>query len=282
MVIAAALSVALSGCATVVGTSLLQSADKAAHAKKVAAVNAKKNAGKPHAGECWVSTVSYADYDTWGKRPPVACSKPHQLYTFAVLPLQEPHKSKSLIGQDGEIPDSIYEDGYNVCDQAQTTYLADFPYDSRVYLEFYFPETNQWKNGARWIRCDFGIVAVGSSYAHPKFENLPAFHPLRKLMEDAPYTFNLCTNDPGGIGPKGANAVVADCAANPQWVLHGGGELPVRNNNAYPTPAELTGAYNNSCRNVYTDSTHVTFPYFPSKADWANGDYGFECWIGRK
>lgn len=277
-----ALAIALSGCATVIGTGFIQSAARDAHESHVAKINSSKNAGKPHIGDCWVATVSYADYATWGKRAAVSCSTPHQLYTFAVPALAEPHKSDSYLDKNENITDSVYNDGYNTCSGAEATDLADFAYDSRVYLEFYFPSTAEWKRGARWMRCDFGIVAVGSSYAHPKFENLPAFSALHTTMQNAPYKFNLCTNDPGGVGPEGANAVFADCSANPQWTLHGGGELPVRNHGAYPTAAEMTNAYDNSCKNVYTDATHVTYAYYPSKTDWQNGDYEFECWIGRK
>src|ERR1700742_2504899 len=88
--LALAVTVTLSGCATLVGNVIVQNAASNALHKKDAA-EAKKDKGKPAKGDCWVSTVSYSNYAVWSTRKPVSCDKPHQLYTFAVLPLVSHH-----------------------------------------------------------------------------------------------------------------------------------------------------------------------------------------------
>jgi hypothetical protein len=276
--VALALAVTLSGCAAIAGKVI----ERGAVASRTATL-AKE---RPIKGECWQGTLTYDGYANWGTRPPVPCGKQHQLYTFAVLALEGIHTGK-LFTKSGYAYEAIENDAIQTCDRAKQ---SDLPaYDdatSRVYIESYLPEENEWDAGARWVRCDIAVVKVGSSVKHPAFEYLPVFAALRATMKDAPSQFNFCVNDPGGLGPggpKGSNAIYADCRNNPQWTLAGYKDIVTGTGGAYPTPAQMKAQYQLSCVSQYADSTHITYPYYPSKTDWdTNGDEQYECWVGRK
>ena len=282
---ALAASITLSGCTTIAGNVLEHAAiDSAQKARAVA--KAEADAGRPKKGECWEGSFSYADgYANWGSRPPVNCDQAHDLYTFAVVPLEESHKGK-LFTKAGYAQTSAWNDAYDTCSDAQDDDFAVLDETvQRVYIETYLPEEKQWDAGARWVRCDIAILKVGTSVKHPVFEQLPAIADLRQSINDAPAQFDFCVNDPGGLGsggPKGGNAVYADCRDNPQWRLEGDHTIVDPANDAYPTPAELNAAYLVSCKNLYADATHITYVYYPTKSDWDDGTDTLECWVGRK
>jgi hypothetical protein len=276
--VAAVLGLTLSGC---VATAANIAVHVAMDAKK-----ATSEAHKPTRGQCWQATYKDVDgYANWGpNRPAVACSTTHQLYTFGVPTLKGTYKG-SMYTTKGFVRQSIEDDAYDTCQNAQNTALSTL-HDTvaRIYLLQILPEEAQWNAGARWVRCDVGVLAVGSSVAHPAFESLPASETLYDSLRNGPGQYDFCVNDPGGIesgGPKGSNAVYADCRFDPEWKLVA--YQPIRPGQGvyYPTQAELKAQYELTCEHPFADATHVTYPYSPSKSDWNTGDQDLECWVGR-
>ena len=243
-------------------------------------------AGKPKVGECWQSSFKDVDgFANWGGRPPVKCSGPHQLYTFAVAALMATHKG-NLFDAKGFAHQAIEDDAYDTCDGAENTELSSVDDTvARIYVLPILPEEQQWNAGARWVRCDVGVLAVGSSVAHPALESLPASEALYTQLRDAPAQFDFCVSDPGGLGaggPKGSNALYADCEKDPEWKLHDYQVIVTGDGSAFPTPEQMRAQYALSCEHDYADATHVTYAYYPSKSDWDSGYQELECWIGRE
>ena len=268
---------------------LEQGSAKSAAASKAAAkaaAKAKADKGKPTKGECWQATLKYADaYANWGSRRPVSCDQPHQLYTYAVVTLDQAHKGSEFT-KAGYVRSAVWDDALDTCSSKDNVDLDDFDETGgRLYPESYLPDEDRWKAGARWVRCDIAVLAVGSSVAHPSLGNLPSYASLLKAAQETTSPYGFCVNVPGGIGsggPKGKNAVYADCTDNPQWRLQGNETIVAPTNDDYPTAAELNAAYLVSCKNLYADATHITYPYYPSKNAWDDGTNTLECWVGRK
>ena len=271
------LSLLLSGCFAIAGPVAIQ-----------AAVNGKANVAKkgtPHKGDCWQATFKDVDgYANWDDQPPVNCSAPHQLYTFGVPTLEAAHKGK-LFDPKGFVYQKIEDDAYLTCDSAENTVLSRVGPDVvRIYFLDILPEETQWDAGARWVRCDVGVFAVGSSVAHPTFESLPASETLYDSLRDGPGQFDFCVNDPGGVGkdgPKGSNAVYADCRDAPEWTLKAYQYITTGADNTYPNSTQMQAQYAISCQHAFADATHPTYAYYPSKSDWDGGDQELECWVGQ-
>ena len=271
------LSLLLSGCFAIAGPVVVQAAvsGKAAVAGK----------DKPSTGDCWQASFTDVDgYANWGSRSPVSCSVPHQLYTFGVHDLKYVHKGK-LFDKNDFAYEAIEDDAYSTCEDAENTVLSRVDdIVARIYFLDILPEEAQWNAGARWVRCDVGVFAVGCSVAHPSFESPPASEDLYTSLRDGSGQFDFCVNDPGGLGksgPKGSNAVYADCRDNPEWRLQAYQDITTGKDNTFPTPAEMKAQDAISCEHAFADATHITYAYYPSKSDWDGGDQELECWVGR-
>jgi hypothetical protein len=277
-VIVVSLGLALTGCVATAGNIAVHALVQARSAAAVA--------GKPRAGECWQGTFKHADGDAnWEGRPPVNCSVAHQLYTFAAPTLAKTHRGK-LFDEKGYVYEAIWDDALDTCEGAESPEISNVDDTvARIYLAEFMPEEAQWDAGARWVRCDVGVIAVGSSVAHPSFDRMPSMTALNTAIGLAPAQFDFCVNDPGGVGsggPKGSNAVYADCRDNPEWELQEYQSIIQGDDTSYPTPEQLKAQYELSCARAYADATHVTYAYYPSKSDWDSGYQQLECWVGRK
>jgi Septum formation len=271
------ISLLLSGCFAIAGPVVIQ-----------AAVNGKASvatAGKPHKGDCWQATFKDVDgYANWDGPPPVSCTEPHQLYTFGVPTLENPHKGK-LFDKNGFEFQAIDNDAFFTCENAENTVLSRVSPDVvRIYFLDILPDESQWDAGARWVRCDVGVFAVGSSVAHPAFESLPSSETLYDSLRDGPDQFDFCVNDPGGLGkdgPKGSNAIYADCRYSPEWKLQAYQYITTGADNTYPNEAQMKAQYAISCQHAFADAKHLTYAYYPSRSDWDGGDQELECWLGQ-
>jgi hypothetical protein len=275
--VALALSVSLAMCGCVqVASSITTSLGSAK--------TNDRDKGKPKTGECWAGSFKGEDsYGNWNGGAAVSCSAKHELYTFAVKHLEDAH-SGALFTSAGYVHDAIWQDAFNTCDDAETDLRADLDgTDQRDTLETYLPESKQWNAGARWVRCDIGILALGSSVAHPQFEDLPAVAELRSEFKSTPKLFDFCTTIPvdGSGGPKGKDAVYANCLDNPQWMFVDDDALLPGSDDGYPSKASMTADYQRLCASKYADATHQTYPYYPSRSEWKEYET-FECWVGRK
>ena len=121
--------------------------------------------------------------------------------------------------------------------------------------------------------------------AKPHFQDLPSFTTLKQIAYEDPGQFDFCVNNRSGVadaGPKASGAVYAKCGTNPTWVLKGYEFVESGAGHPYPSAADFATAYQLSCIHPFADATHLTYVYYPSKSDWAGGDWDLECWVGRK
>ncbi len=261
-------AVALSGCLPIADTHV--AIDKA-----------------PTVGQCWTTTYEVSEhYADWGGKPAVDCSRVHQLVTFAVPTLKLVH-SGALFNTSGSLKSDISGDSLDTCfDEMQSRFLPGSDAEELLNVEPFLPSEAEWDAGARWVRCDMSVLAYGSSVKNPELAALPEkLATLQSQVAAVSTQFNFCIDNPGGRllgGPKGANAVYADCRTRPQWQL-------VQYDLAYidpdaPIPYEksVRSTYDSQCKAHYADKDHVTYPYYPSQSDWQNGDGEVECWVGRK
>lgn len=156
--------------------------------------------------------------------------------------------------------------------------------EARLFFTEFVPDSAQWAAGARWVRCDIGMIAFGSKYDDPALQNLPSIASIRRSIETNPETFVHCSNDPQGpnAGPYSKDAVWANCEKDPEWMHVDGFQAPLDASHDYPSQAAMTAIYVNRCEDAWTNATHITFAYYPTRADWDNGDEAIECWVGRK
>ena len=247
------------------------------------------DAGKPTAGLCWRATydgaIQYADWNPADNGGPVSCAKTHQLYTYAVLPLALTHSGTEFDSSDTLVA-SIASDASDTC----SNYLDDNVgqvdnQDGRFEYKPFVPLRSEWKAGARWVRCDINVFKIGSSLSDPTLENLPSFSTLESELSSDPGQFDLCTSVSGGSisgGPRAPNAVFASCAGDPQWRMIRYAHLPdIAAGAPYPTAAAWADAFQTLCSPL-VDSKHVAVPVYATKSEWANQNYAFECWAGRK
>jgi hypothetical protein len=283
--IVAAAGALLTGCSLVSGGTFVETREPLHTSVGASPVDA----GKPTAGLCWRATydgaIRYADWDPVDNCGPVSCSKTHQLYTFAVLPLALQHSGQEFNSSDTLIT-SIRSDAEATCQNYLDERVGQVDnQDGRFELKTFVPLRAEWKAGARWVRCDLNVFKIGSRLSDPTLENLPSFATLKGELTSDPAQFDLCSTVPGGSiadGPRASNAVFASCKGNPQWQMVRYAHLPgVAAGAAYPTPGEWAASFQALCAPM-VDARHVAVPIYPTKTEWAGQTYAFECWAGRK
>ncbi len=274
-----AFSVTLSGCVAIAGNVT----EQITHGVAVAQHESGVNEYKPAAGDCWTATydgdIQYAD---WSTKPPISCSQPHQLYTFAVLQLQLPHSGSAF--SQGYEKTAVNSDALNTCQSYQNREYGDAPQlDGLLKLKVYIPRNAQWNRGARWVRCDFNVFAVGSSITDPKLANLPPVSVITAQLVSDTGRFDYCIDNPNSTaatGPKVEGAVFASCTADPQWTLKAYMALPFLTTSTYPTSAQFLSMYRQQCEGRYATVGRITYAYYPTKSQWDSGLTTSECWAG--
>lgn len=273
-----ALAVSLSGCAP----DARKSGADASHSKSALAPGLAGKAGyhAPTVGSCWPAPADHSslqpDWNVSQDGGPVKCSKPHQLYTAAVvaLPGSVPRDEYS----QGQFNQDVYTAGEQACvDFIKKNIGTPDDQNGRFEYKSYLPVKKDWAAGARWVRCDLIVFKLGSSIDAPDLENLPSYATLKGQF--AAHDFDLCTNVAGGTvakGPRAAGAVFASCD-NAQWTYfhYFSDNNP---NPSYPTPAQFKAEFQALCTQFGTASGAHVVPWYPSRQDWADGDQGFECW----
>jgi hypothetical protein len=204
---------------------------------------------------------------------------------MAVLPLESSHPGAEFNAQDTLEP-SILTDAQSTCEHYQDEHIGRVDnQDGRFYYKAFVPVRSEWNAGARWVRCDIHVIKIGSTLAHPALENLPSYATLKKQLRSDPSQFDLCASVPGGTiaaGPRASGAVYASCTGNPQWQLLEYLNLPVPSDGfPYPSASQWKSYFETECVTL-ADPTQVPVPIYPTKAEWADGNYGFECWAGNK
>jgi hypothetical protein len=277
----AAVGFCLSGCATLAAQATLQSA----HAQSVNTGTQLAASGKPVTGDCWRSTYKNANkYADWNSAKPVTCSAAHQLYTYGVPDIRGTF-SGSQYNSSGRLKDAISNAEDKACVNSQIeSELLNNDFEGRVDFVLFVPSRAEWSRGARWVRCDIGLIALGSKYHDPALENLPPLDTVRTSIRFKALSLDYCANDPQGpnAGPYSADAVYADCNGKPEWTQADGIPVLPYLTNDYPSQVLMTQVYQDRCVALWANATHVTYAHYPTEAEWADGEQVIECWVGRK
>ena len=263
VVAVAALSAAvLSGCSTVTGLF----------------PHTLTSAQKPSVGDCWSSTIETADQAAaWTGGGAIACAARHQLVTYAVVTI----KSSAPTWRDkhGDLSQAIQTAAFRACNSR----LADLivvPENGRLLPYYFVAPEKEWKKGARWVRCDIGVLRTGSLYSKPDLARLPnQVSTLVKQAQDTPELFENCVNTTDTSGDTGPlddpKATIADCTGHYQWQFESSFTF---SGDSYPTDDEFNAAIQTHCGDGADAAGRGWIAYGPNEQQWTDGDRGGECW----
>lgn len=236
---------------------------------------------KPAVGDCWVSSFDTAERAAaWTAGGAVGCASKHQLSTYAVVTVTS--SAATWRTRDDNLDSKVATDASRACDKKYFAAFADAPEGGRLTRFFFVAPESQWKRGARWVRCDIGVLRTGSLSASPSFASLPTdIATIEKQVESTPDLFATCvtTTDPSGqTGPlDDPKAVVADCTQDYQWRFESTFIIQSKQSDPYPDDDALNAAAQTGCgESAGAGSDWIA--YTPSRDDWTAGDRSGSCW----
>lgn len=260
--IAALAALALSGCSTI--TTFFPHTISASQ--------------KPSVGDCWSASYTTANTSAaWTSGGAVACAAKHQLYTYAVVTV----KSSASTWRDrhGNLSDAIQTAAFRACN-SRLFDLMDVPDNGRLMPYFFVAPDKEWKKGARWVRCDIGVLKTGSLYSRPELARLPSqISSLVKQTQTTPELFETCvstTDSSGNTGPlDDPDATLADCSGDYQWQFESSFSF---SSDAYPTDDQFNAEIQTKCGDGADQAGRGWIAYGPNEEQWNTGDLGGECW----
>lgn len=234
--------------------------------------------GVTSTGDCWQTNYDdLAAWASWEGEAPVDCGEDHQSYTYLAGNLEahvdDPYDSE---GMTNELALAVSE-------QCRGTLESEFGITEklgRISFFFFVPTQSEWKAGSRAIRCDIGVLAIGSDYLNGTMdlEDLPV--DIDHVDSDG-MEYQLClTGD--GLGPyEGSEAIIADCTGDYFWRLGGTLEYPgTTDTDPYPEGDTLFDYAIDECPQLGIAQTETVYPYVPSEETWVSfGDRLIECWF---
>jgi len=266
--------------ATLGGCFLLPVADEAGEKPETVATQSVERA--PEVGDCWTaSDYDWALWDSWRGDPPVDCQEDHESYTYAVLDLLEGFDEIYLA--NGFVMAEPSQLAFDSCSEALGEFMgAPVGELARMVAQYYLPSKSEWKDGARWVRCDALVYELGSSVYEQVFAELPDDESslIDAIEENADY-FDLCLDtDEGftGYGPYFSDtAVYSDCSVDPMWRLDGFDTIPGEYNTDYPGDDAIAQFATDGCL-ADVEPTQWSYAHFPDSDSWFTGDRMITCW----
>jgi hypothetical protein len=243
-------------------------------------VGAKDAALKPVTGQCWRSSYAHAiDNYNWGAGDSVPCWTSHQLYTYAVVAVSS--SAQTWGSSSGDIDQTIDDQARSACHTHYLDLVTQVPPDARVIEVYFVPSESQWRAGARWIRCDLGVLKIGSSFEHPSFSTLPSqISVLVTQIAEHRGQFADCvltTDSSGNLGPyDDPKATIADCTKNYQWRMQN--FFSMGTSDSYPSDDEISAIDQLRCGDQ-APSPNDWVTYVPTREQWSSGDHLGECWF---
>ena len=149
---------------------------------------------------------------------------------------------------------------------------------------YFLPSEGAWGAGERWVRCDFAIIAYGSSFADPRLEKLPA--KISDFVHDAestPQILALCVNT--GESTEASDlfnsdtATYADCGKDPQRREASEDHLPGDDMAPFPSEKARNEFDQAHCGDPADATGEVWITYEPTTDSWKTGDRTVECWV---
>ena len=246
------------------------------------ATEAKAEPADPEVGDCWTTDdYNWGIWESWRGDAAVDCEEDHESYTYAVLDLlgdfDEIYRSNGFaIAEPAQL---AFDSCYAELDELMGSPLGDY---SRMISKSYLPSKSEWKEGARWVRCDLLVYEVGSSLWEQVFAELPDDEStlIDARDDDADY-FDFCLDtDEGftGFGPYFSDtAVYSYCSWDPMWRLIGSDTMPGEYNADYPGDDAIEQYAMNGCF-AGTDPQLWGYAHYPDYNSWFTGDRAITCW----
>jgi len=209
---------------------------------------------------------------------------PHELFTYAIASVYSTQSSWATAA--GDVEESIASDASSHCYQEWSRFLPSIDPGDRLSSYYFLPSKAQWKKGARWVRCDVGVLKTGSLFASPELAELPAkISVLKKQVTATPDLFGDCvlTTDPSGrTGPNDdPRATVADCTGSYQWQYDTSFRVPYDDGTPYPTDSAWSQLEQTFCGADADAAARKWIAYIPTSAQWNSGERWGDCWFYR-
>jgi Septum formation len=267
-----AVMLGLAGCALLPG---------ATHPVGAAAV-------KPTVGECWnANTTQASDWADWEGPAATACAGSHTLYTYDIGKISgETASSWASPSDPTSLTDAIQTKAEDAC--KVSTLLPGQKWNQQLITAYFFvPTEQQWMAGDRWVRCDVGVLATGTTLDNESFVALPSkISTLVTAVSTDPARFEFCMNSRAPVTQSGPldnpDATLANCKDHPQWTLATHGKFPDGAGAPFPDDAASNAASSKVCLPAVKGDDEIWTAYLPTKSGWASGDREIDCWIGDK
>ncbi len=234
---------AVSGCLPVVGMS-------------------SQSTSEPQVGQCY-ATPDDVLADAHDPTPPVDCSQPHSLETYAVLRPTHALDRQTMARMDQQ------------CVQRIKTFLGGGDFAQTAVSVYYFTPTRaQQRDGARWVRCDAGVVTdtavSGARLVTGSLRNA--------FARGVPEAYRRCVNtapDPGAPLP-----LVPCTSPHVAEQMPSGVDLGSAGSK-YPGTQTLTRRANAQCAQIVSSQlpdAARSLVVVPTQAMWRGGLTTAECW----
>jgi hypothetical protein len=244
--------------------------------------------GQPSVGQCWNAAVAQADeWSAWGGQSAASCTALHVLYTYKVATIAgETGSSWASSGNGSTLSAAVAAKASHAC--TLSTLLPKAKWNQQLIQQYFFvPSKPEWRAGARWVRCDVGVLATGTTLADEHFASLPrSISTFVDAVASDPARFELCVNSPQPVTAAGPlddpNATLADCAGSPEWSLKAHGRLPGSAGAGFPSESSANAESTAICSPAAAGAEQIWIAYLPTRADWSSGDREVDCWVGQK
>lgn len=230
-------------------------------------------------GDCWEATYrNMAEWSNWEGDGPVPCDERHQSYTYLSTAF------------DGDVSTPYDADGMTVELQDATSDQCDRAFDDQfdwgdkaplIGVYFFVPTQEEWDAGNHTIRCDIGLLAIGSDYLQPKLEDLPdTMADLASDIKENPEAYGLCVIG-NGAGPyESRQTELVNCGDGDYYWRYGGTvDYPAGASIPFPDDKTLNDYANDECPSLGIESGESVLSYNPSADSWAAGDRTIQCWF---
>ena len=236
----------------------------------------------PQVGDCWEGEyTSYQTWTYWHGDEPIDCEERHQSYTFAISDAFEDGYDAYPFG--GFQLDETGLIAYDACRALLTDFLgAEISGWARLETSFFAPSAAEWREGARWLRCDLMLLKIGSSIFEGELQRLP--DDASELVDDLDENddaFDFCVETPDGwyeLGPYySADAYYADCTVDPMWRLLDFAYMPGDYQTPYPGDAAVQQFVADTCFSGGPTVAPFAADY-PDEQLWKDGWSNVSCW----
>jgi Septum formation len=254
----------------------------------IPATNASVAPATPTVGQCWnATTTDAADWPDWQGASATACAGSHTLYTYQVGTISgETASTWAGSGSGTQLSPDVQAKADDACSISKL--LPHLKWNQELIEQYFFvPTEAQWKSGERWVRCDVGVLATGTTLDNESFTALPSkISSLVSSVKSDPARYEFCMNSTESVTDVGPldnpEATIGDCAKDPQWKLATRGNLPEAAGAPFPDDATANAESTKVCSPAVTGDNEIWIAYLPTTSGWASGDREVDCWVGQK